>query len=194
MKRVVLVAMGWYCLPAAFAQAEPRAEAGVMGLVLLYLALVAVGLMGLALRPTQTQSHIRAIREDANRLFWRGMGITAVFALGVLLAGALSASLKRAGDEQSAQLAGLFVLLFLTGYGILVLLGLGGVAVVVGDRVAQLFGWRDLPAGWCIMLGIATMLLVVWIPVFGWALGIYWLALMVAVVSLSGSAGTAEIE
>jgi hypothetical protein len=37
------------------------------------------------------------------------------------------------------------------------------------------------------MLGIATMLLIVWIPVFGWALGIYWLALMVAGVSVGGS-------
>jgi hypothetical protein len=71
---------------------------------------------------------------------------------------------------------------------------LGSVAVVVGDRVAQLFGWRDLAAGWCIMLGIATMLLIVWIPVFGWALGIYWLALMVAGVVLRGRVETEVSE
>jgi hypothetical protein len=194
MKRVVLVAMGWCCLPAAFAQEQPRADAGVMGLVLLYLALVAVGLMGLALSPAHTQSHIRALRERASQLFWQGLGITAVFLMAVLLAGALSESLKRAGDTQGAQLAGLFVLLFLIGYGILALLGLGSVAVVVGERVAQLFGWRDLAAGWCIMLGIATMLLIVWIPVFGWALGIYWLALMVAGVVLRGRVETEVSE
>jgi hypothetical protein len=194
MKRVVLVAMGWCCLPAAFAQEQPRADAGVMGLVLLYLALVAVGLMGLALSPAHTQSHIRALRERASQLFWQGLGITAVFLVAVLLAGALSESLKRAGDTQGAQLAGLFALLFLIGYGILALLGLGSVAVVVGDRVAQLFGWRDLAAGWCIMLGIATMLLIVWIPVFGWALGIYWLALMVAGVVLRGRVETEASE
>jgi hypothetical protein len=194
MKRVVLVAMGWCCLPAAFAQEQPRADAGVTGLVLLYLALVAVGLMGLALSPAHTQSHIRALRERASQLFWQGLGITAVFLMAVLLAGALSESLKRAGDTQGAQLAGLFVLLFLIGYGILALLGLGSVAVVVGDRVAQLFGWRDLAAGWCIMLGIATMLLIVWIPVFGWALGIYWLALMVAGVVLRGRVETEVSE
>ncbi len=194
MRRVVPSVMGWFSLPCAFAQAQPQAEGEVIGLVLLYLVLVAVGLIGLALRPTQTQSHIRAIRERAMGLFWRGLGITVPTLLVVVMMGALSESLKRAGEVQGAQIAGLVVLLVLIAYGVLALLGLGSVAVVVGDRVAQLFGWRDLPAGWCIMLGIATMLLVVWIPVFGWALGIYWLALMVAGASLGGATKIGESE
>jgi hypothetical protein len=44
------------------------------------------------------------------------------------------------------------------------------------------------------MLGIATMLLIVWIPVFGWALGIYWLALMVVGVVLRGRVETEVSE
>jgi hypothetical protein len=187
MRRAIPSVLGWLALPCAFAQAQAQAEGEVVGLVLLYLVLVAVGLIGLALRPTRTQSHIRAIREGANRLFWRGLGITVPALLIVLVMGALSESLKRAGETQGAQIAGLVALLVLIAYGILALLGLGSVAVVVGDRVAQLFGWRDLAAGWCIMLGVATILLIVWIPVFGWALGIYWLALMVAGISLRGS-------
>jgi hypothetical protein len=184
--------MGWLSLPCALAQARPQADGEVVGLVLLYLVLVAVGLIGLVLAPARTQLHIRAIRERASQLFWRGIGITVPTLLIALLMGALSESLKRAGETQGAQIAGLVALLLLIAYGILALLGLGGVAVAVGDRVAQLFGWRELAAGWCVLLGIATMLLVVWIPVFGWALGIYWLALMVAGVSLGGSVKTEE--
>jgi len=75
--------------------------------------------------------------------------------------------------------AGLIALTSDLAYLLLVLQGFGRVAVVLGDAAAQLFGWRDLAPGWCVFLGSATALLVSWIPVFGWALGIYWLSLCV---------------
>ncbi|MEN3001892.1 MAG: hypothetical protein ABDI19_08640 [Armatimonadota bacterium] len=165
-------------LSGAFAQAPQRADADALGLLLLYLVLVAVSLVGLILRREQAQAHIRAVRERSRVLFWRGFALTlAAVALTVLL-GSLSDSLRKAGDERTAGVAGLIAALVALAYLLLVLLGFGSVVVVLGDAAAQLFGWRDLGAGWCAMLGSALFLLVVWIPVFGWALGIYWLSLM----------------
>jgi hypothetical protein len=152
-------------------------ETGIWGLVLLYLVLCAVGLVGIMLRQERVQLHIRAIRNDGRVLFWRGFAITLIAFLLVLFLVALGESVKRAGDERMAGLAGLAALMVALTYLVMVLLSFGSIVAVIGDSVAHLFGWRDLAVGWCVLLGSAVAMLVVWIPVFGWALGIYWLSL-----------------
>ncbi len=179
MKAITLFAVWLFVLASASAQEQTRPDAGALGLFLLYLALVAVGLMGLILRQERAQTHIRAIRTGGRAVFWRGFAITLVALLLVLLLGALSESLKKAGDEPASKIVGLIALLIILAYSLMVLLGFGSVAVVVGNATAQLFGWRDVSAGWCVVLGSAAVLLVIWIPVFGWALGVYWFSLCV---------------
>ncbi len=156
-----------------------KSDADWIGLVVLYLSLVAVALVSLMLRGARAQAHIRAIREQGRTLFWRGFAVTITAALLILLLGALNESLKKAGDTRASQLVGLIAAVIVLAYLLLALLGFGSVAVVVGDSVAQLFGWRDLSAGWCSVLGCAIIPLVVWIPLFGWALGVYWLSLAI---------------
>lgn len=179
MRAIMLILNIWLLLTGALAQGQARSAPGVLGPLLLYLALVAVGLVGLMLRRERAQAHIRAIRLDGRAVFWRGFAITVVASLLVVLFGVLSDSLRKAGDERTAGFVGLVALLIALAYLLLTLLGFGSIATVVGDSVAQLFGWRDLAAGWCVLLGSAVMLLVIWIPLFGWALGIYWLSLCV---------------
>ncbi|GBC91747.1 hypothetical protein HRbin15_00206 [bacterium HR15] len=177
MRTTVLILNGLFLLTDAIAQEQARADASALGPFLLYLTLAAIGLVGLILRRERAQAHIRAIREGERALFWRGLAITAVALLLTILFGALGDSLKKAGDERTAGFAGLIALTIALAYLLLALLGFGSVAAVLGDAAAQLFGWRDLSMGWCVLLGSALFLLVVWIPVFGWALGVYWLAL-----------------
>lgn len=179
MRAIVLILSPWLLLTGALAQGQARADAGALGAVLFYLSLAAVGLVGLIMRRERAQAHIRAIRMDGRTVFWRGFAVTIAALLLALLFGALSDSLRKAGDERTAGLVGLVALLIALAYLLLVLLGFGSVATVIGDSAAQLFGWRDLAPGWCVLLGSAIILLTVWIPLFGWALGIYWLSLCV---------------
>jgi len=76
------------------------------------------------------------------------------------------------------------VLIVLVGLllGLAVLVGYGATAWRVGERVLQLFGVAEPHPGWCILTASLLIPAVVWIPVFGWALGLYWLATTIGAV------------
>ncbi|MCS7065829.1 MAG: hypothetical protein NZL85_06075 [Fimbriimonadales bacterium] len=179
MRTTGLILTGLLVVADAPAQGQVGSNGGVLGLILLYLALAAVGLVGLILRREGAQAHIRAIREQGQAVFWRGFGTGFIMLILFLAFVALGESIKEARGEAAATPARLMAAAVALSYLVIALFGFGSVAVVVGDSAAQLFGWRDLSAGWCILLGSAIMVLVVWIPLFGWVLGVYWLSLCV---------------
>ncbi len=160
---------------------------GLAGILVLYLALVGVGVLSVTLWGDLTRGYVQNLRQRSISVFWRGIIATALL---TLLIAVLAQVVKQAANEQPIQL---LMALLLLAYGLTALVGLGATLWHLGERVALAFGKAELAPGWAIMLGVALVLSVVWIPVFGWALGVYWLAQsvgnVVAGVGLPAPAG-----
>lgn len=146
----------------------------IAGFLVLYLTLTAIGILTTALWSDLSHRYLNNLRHRSNSLLWRGLTIT-LFVLAVaILWGSVEKQL-----ESGVKAIGLLVILILAGYIFAFLVGYGTLAWYLGERIMAMFGKTDAAPGWSIMLGSVTILTVVWVPLFGWALGIYWIALCV---------------
>jgi len=168
---------------------------GLIGLLLLCVTLTAVGLVDVALFRGLTADYITLFRRDE-----RGVGIRGALTLAgaALLAFVLGAAAQNYPEDAPAR-SGLLLLIALMGLllGLAFLVGYGATAWRVGERVLHLFGATTPHPGWCVLTASLLIPSVVWIPVFGWALGLYWLATTVGAVVhrlLEGSQPAASAE
>ncbi len=145
---------------------------------ILFLLASTVGLLGFVLFPHRTSQHLQSLQSQLSKVFLYGILLTVGASLLTLLLGSLEKAI-RSGGQQGAEIVGLLIALLVLGFLGLVLVGYGAVAWHLGERVGRAFGWYELTPGACILLGSAVIWAVVWIPVFGWALGVYWLSLAV---------------
>ncbi|GBC89486.1 MAG: hypothetical protein N2045_02060 [Fimbriimonadales bacterium] len=143
---------------------------GLAGILLLYLALVGVGVLSVTLWGELTRGYVQNLRQRGASVFWRGIIATALL---TLLIAVLIQVVKQVANKQPIEL---LMGLLLLAYALTALVGFGATLWHLGERTALAFGKAELAPGWAIMLGVALVLSVVWIPVFGWALGVYWLA------------------
>jgi hypothetical protein len=152
----------------------------LVGLLFLGLALTAVGLVDVALFRGLTADYLTLFRRSPRSAGARG-------AIVLIVAGVLAFVLGAAAQnypEESPARNGLLLLiaLFVLLLGLAFLIGYGATAWSVGERVLQAFGVAEPHPGWCILTASLLIPSVVWIPVFGWALGLYWLATTVGAV------------
>ena len=153
---------------------------GLIGLLSLCVTLTAVGLVDVALFRGLTADYITLFRQGERGVGVRGALTLASAALLVLVLGAAAQNYP----EESPARGGLLLLIALVGLllGLAFLVGYGATAWRVGERVLQLFGVAEAHPGWCVLTASLLIPAVVWIPVFGWALGLYWLATTVGAV------------
>lgn len=147
---------------------------GLVGLLSLGIALAAVGLVDLALFRGLTADYLTLMRRGGNRVaLWGALALGGV-ALLVLVLGAAVQNYP----EESPTRGGIVLIVVLIGLvlGLAFLVGYGATAWSVGERVLQLFGVVEPHPGWCVLTASLLIPSVVWIPVFGWALGLYWVA------------------
>ncbi|MFQ3611280.1 MAG: hypothetical protein SNJ72_07275 [Fimbriimonadales bacterium] len=142
---------------------------GIAGAILLYLTLSGVGLLGITLFGNLARRCLQGITRAPRTVVIRGGLITLGFALVVLMLGLLSENVQAKEPVQ------LVIVLLLMGFALLVLLGFGAVVWNLGTLVLTVFGRTEVMPGWAVLVGTAILLAVVWIPLFGWALGLYWL-------------------
>lgn len=147
---------------------------GLLGLLLLGIALAAVGLVDLALFRGLTADYLTLLRHESGRVALRGALLFSGVTLLVLLLGAAAQNYP----EESPARGGIVLIVVLLGLllGLAFLVGYGATAWSVGERVLQLFGLAQPHPGWCVLTASLIIPSVVWIPVFGWALGLYWVA------------------
>lgn len=153
---------------------------GLVGVLFLYLALAGVGIVDVALFRGLTADYITQYRRDERGALARGLltvlgALVLVLLLNAVAQGSPPDSPTRAG----MLLLGAFTLLLLA---LAFLIGYGATAWRLGERVLAAFGVAEPNPGWCVMVASLLVLAVVWIPVFGWALGLYWAILTVGVV------------
>lgn len=151
----------------ALAQEEPVGT-GIAGVLLIYLALSGVGLVAISLFSNLSRQCLQGITRAHRTVVIRGALITLGFALVIALLGLLS---ERVGNNQAVNLA---IALLLLGFVLLVLLGFGAVMWNLGTLVLSVFARPEVAPGWAVLVGTALFIAVVWIPLFGWALGLYW--------------------
>lgn len=167
---------------------------GLAGIVILYLTLVGIGIVTCAFGSVLAQRYLWNLRQHGTSLFWRGLATTLV---GVLLIGVLG-MIGREANESGERAVGLVIVVLLLLYGLAFLVGYGALAWHLGERVALIFGKAEVAPGWAIMLGSALILSVVWVPLIGWALGVYWVCLcvgnVVAGLSLTGEPSNIKNE
>jgi hypothetical protein len=149
----------------------------LIGLLSLGLILTAVGLVDVAPFRRLTADYLTLSRRSSRAVGTRGalaMASVAVLAL------VLGAAAQNYPEESSAR-GGLLLLiaLFALLLGLALLIGYGATARHLGERVLQVFGVAEPHTGWCVLTASLLIPAVVWIPVFGWALGLYWLAITV---------------
>lgn len=165
------------------------------GALLFYLAIVilasAVGLLGLVLFPQRTHRHLQSLQAQLSRVVIQGLALTVGVVVLVVALGSLTEVLRSA-KVAGADGVGLVVALIGLSFIGLGLMGYGAVAWHLGERVARIFGWYELPSGYSVLLGSALIWAVVWLPLFGWALGVYWLALAVGGLFVRGQPSEAN--
>ncbi|MCS7209023.1 MAG: hypothetical protein NZ874_05560, partial [Fimbriimonadales bacterium] len=153
---------------------------------------VGVGMVDVALFRGLTADYMTLFRRSERSALARGL----LTVLGVVLLVVLLNAIAGNSPPESPMRSTVPVLnaLLLLLLGLLFLIGYGALAWRLGERVLLAFGVAEPAPGWSVLVGSALILAVVWVPVFGWALGIYWLALAVGVVveRLMGSAVEAE--
>ena len=168
---------------------------GPVGLLFLCLALTAVGLVDVALFRGLTADYLTLFLRSPRSAGTRGaLAIVAVAVLTLVL-GAAAQNYPEDAPARGGLLLIIALLLLLLGLAFLI--GYGATAWSVGERVLQAFGVAEPHPGWCILAASLLIPSVVWIPVFGWALGLYWLATTVGAVVyrlLEGSQPTAAPE
>ncbi len=153
---------------------------GIVGVLFLYLALAGVGLVDVALFRGLTADYITQFRRDERGVLARGLlTVLGAFLLVVLLNVIAQGSPPDIPTRGGMQLLGALVLLLLS---LAFLVGYGALAWRLGERVLPAFGVAEPNPGWCVLAASLLILAVVWIPVFGWALGLYWIMLTVGVV------------
>jgi len=167
---------------------------GLLGLLFLYLALAGVGIVDIALFRGLTADYITQFRRDERGALVRGvLTVLGAFLLIVLLLAIAQNSPSESPTRGGMQLLSVLMLLMLA---LAFLLGYGATAWRLGERVLTTFGVAEPNPGWCVIIASLLILSVVWIPVFGWALGLYWIMLTVGVVMqrLMGGAATSTSE
>lgn len=163
---------------------------GLLGLLFLYLALAGVGIVDIALFRGLTADYITQFRRDERGALARGvLTVLGAFLLIVLLLAIAQNSPSESPTRGGMQLLSALVLLMLA---LAFLLGYGATAWRLGERVLTTFGVAEPNPGWCVLVASLLILAVVWIPVFGWALGLYWIMLTVGVVMLRLMGGVAR--
>jgi len=168
---------------------------GLVGLLFLSLALTAVGLVDVALFRGLTADYLTLFRHSPRRAGTRGALVIGGVAVLSLVLGAAAQNYPQESPAQGGLL--LLIALFALLLGLALLVGYGATAWHLGERVLQAFGVAEPHPGWCILTASLLIPSVVWIPVFGWALGLYWLATTVGAVTyrlLEGSQPAAAPE
>ncbi|MCX7924641.1 MAG: hypothetical protein N2554_02380 [Fimbriimonadales bacterium] len=153
---------------------------GILGIPFLYLALAGVGLVDVALFRGLTASYMTQFRRDERGVLARGLlTVLGAFLLFLLLNAIAQNSPPESPTRGGMQLLSVLVALLLA---LAFLIGYGALAWRLGERVLFAFGVAEPHPGWCVLVTSLLILSVVWIPVFGWALGLYWAMLTVGVV------------
>lgn len=160
---------------------------GVLGflgnLLFFYLILVGWALFGVALMPERTTAQVHLLRSRHKNAFWRGLGL---LLLGMVMALLLLSLANAAKDQPVGGIAGLLGILILLVLVTLLLIGWGSVSLLLGEAVGRAFGKEDLSPGSASLFGAALPILIGWVPIFGWALTMYWMCLAVGCVGRRG--------
>lgn len=190
MRRGTIAALGWLGTSGgtvAWAQGKlpsPAESFGLLGMLLLfYLLLAGWALFGVALMSGRVGMQVDALRRRGSACFWVGLGVFLAGIVTLVLLGSVGEALKKQG--QAPALAGLLGLLFLVvllAWITLVLIGWGGTSLLLGEAIGRIFGREDLSLGTTALLGALLPVLIGWVPVFGWALLLYWLCLSIGSV------------
>lgn len=152
----------------------------VLGIVAVYLGLAGVGIVDVTLFRQLTADYLNLLRRDERGVLARGLAAV-LFAL--VIVALLTIVGRNSPPDNPAQQGGfLLSALVLLLVGLVFALGYGALAWRVGERVLQVFGIAEPLPGWSVLAGSLLIIAVVWVPVLGWALGLYWLMLAVGVV------------
>lgn len=153
---------------------------GVLGLMSLFLGLASVGIADVALFRGLTAHYVSQLNRDERGAFARGLAVIALVALLVVILGTIAQNAPQGSPAQTATQLTIGLLGLLVGLAFLV--GYGALAWRVGERVLHIFGAVEPTPGWCVLVGTLLIVVVVWVPLLGWALGLYWLMLTVGAV------------
>lgn len=153
---------------------------GILGLALLYLALASVGIADVALFRGLTAHYLLQLHREERRAFTSGLTVVALVAILVVILGTIAQNAPQGSPAQTATQLTVGLLGLLVGLAFLV--GYGALAWRVGERVLHIFGMAEPTPGWCVLVGTLLIVVVVWVPLLGWALGLYWLMLTVGAV------------
>jgi len=163
---------------------------GVLGLLgnLLFFYLIFLGwaLFSVAFIPERTTAQVNTLRTRSTSVFWRGL---VILLLGLLIAFLLLSLANAAKDQPAGGIAGLLGILILFLLITLLLIGWGSVSLLLGEAVGRAFGRTDLSPGSAALFGSAPPVLLGWVPVFGWALLIYWTSLAIGCVGSRAGSG-----
>ncbi len=163
----------------------------VLGITLLYFAFAGVGLVDVALFRGLTADYITHFRRNERGVLARGLltvlgALLLIILLNAVAQGSPPDTPTRVGMQLLSAVVSLLLLLaFLIGYGAL--------AWRLGERILLAFGVAEPAPGWCVLTAGLIILSVVWIPVLGWALGLYWFMLAVGAVTQRLMGGEAEV-
>lgn len=153
---------------------------GALGVLFLYLALAGVGVVDVALFRGLTADYLTQFQRNERGVVARGvLTVLGAVVLVVLLNAVAQNSPSDVPVRNVLPVLGVLVLLLLA---LAFLLGYGATAWRLGERVLLSFGVAEPNPGWCVLVATLLILAVVWIPVFGWALGLYWVMLAVGAV------------
>lgn len=152
----------------------------ILGIVAVYIGLAGVGIVDVTLFRQLTTDYLNLLRRDERSVLARGLA--AVLFVLVIVALLTIVGRNSPPDNPAQQGAFLLAALALLLVGLAFALGYGALAWHVGERVLQVFKTTEPLPGWSILVGSLLIIAVVWVPILGWALGLYWLMLAVGVV------------
>lgn len=153
---------------------------GVLGILFLYLALAGVGIVDVALFRGLTADYLTQFQRNERSALVRGVLTVLGAFLFVVLLNAVAQNSPP--DTPARGLVSLISALVILLLALAFLLGYGALAWRLGERMLIAFGVAEPNPGWCVVVATLLILSVVWIPVFGWALGLYWMMLTVGAV------------
>lgn len=191
MRTIFIAILGCSLITGVWAQdAGKRALEvfGVLGLLgnLLFFYLIFVGwaLFGVALMPERITAQVHRLRHASTTVFWRGLGL---LLLGMVISGLLFSLADAAKGQPAGGIAGLLGILILLILVTLLLIGWGSVSLLLGEAVGRAFGKADLSPGSASLFGAALPILIGWVPIFGWALTLYWMCLAIGCAGQKGA-------
>lgn len=152
----------------------------ILSIVVSCLSLAGIGVIDVALFRQLTADYHSLLRQNERSVFARGLTAILFTVLAVTL---LITVMRNTPSEEPVHrgallLSALVVLLIVLAFAI----GYGALAWRLGERVLQVFGIAEPLPGWSVLAGSLLIVIVVWVPILGWALGLYWLTLAVGVV------------